>query len=336
MAYRRRQGLSRSSTFKEEPHCPPHDVVVSTSSSVASAPSSPLGSQANRAPITHRESPLSLAGYANSPFHSLVRDRSKVLHYAPYNQMIALRIYYFGLFSACCAIGFGEGNEGGSDVDKRPQNTQETSKVDKRKTETNHEDFWMQNQLQENRTQSSQPQTIHEHQLKASRDVAIATAAKAKLLLREIKTVKADLAFAKQRSSQLEEENKILREAREKGDHPADDDMIRLQLETLLAEKARLANENSVYVRENSCLREIIKYHKLSMQDIVYVDEGIEEVAEVNPKISRTLSVSPPLPSSPQTKTPLRKKESPPIPKSLDVPTKKNPPIKSSTNHAST
>lgn len=56
--------------------------------------------------------------------------------------------------------------------------------------------------------------------------MAIATAAKAKLLLREIKTVKADLAFAKQRSSQLEEENKILREAREKGDHPADDDMV--------------------------------------------------------------------------------------------------------------
>ncbi|PWA51297.1 hypothetical protein CTI12_AA459660 [Artemisia annua] len=180
------------------------------------------------------------------------------------------------------------------------------------------------NQLQENRTQYSQPQTIHEHQLKAFRDVAIATAAKAKLLLREIKTVKADLAFAKQRSSQLEEEYKFFER------------LIRLQLETLLAEKARLANENSVYVRENGCLREIIKYHKLSMQDIVYVDEGIEEVAEVNPKISRTLSVSPPLPSSPQTKTPLRKKESPPIPKSLDVPTKKNPPIKSSTNHAST
>lgn len=54
----------------------------------------------------------------------------------------------------------------------------------------------------------------------------MATAAKAKLLLRELKTVKADLAFAKQRCSQLEEENKILREAREKGDNPADDDMV--------------------------------------------------------------------------------------------------------------
>ena len=56
--------------------------------------------------------------------------------------------------------------------------------------------------------------------------VAMATAAKAKLLLRELKTVKADLAFAKERSSQLEEENRILREARDKGDNPADDDMV--------------------------------------------------------------------------------------------------------------
>ncbi|KZV29404.1 hypothetical protein F511_18522 [Dorcoceras hygrometricum] len=45
----------------------------------------------------------------------------------------------------------------------------------------------------------------------------MATAAKAKLLLRELKTVKADLAFSKERCSQLEEENRILREARDKG-----------------------------------------------------------------------------------------------------------------------
>ena len=56
--------------------------------------------------------------------------------------------------------------------------------------------------------------------------VAMATAAKAKLLLRELKTVKADLAFAKERCAQLEEENKILRENRDKGDHRADDDLV--------------------------------------------------------------------------------------------------------------
>ncbi|KAJ0650984.1 hypothetical protein HanOQP8_Chr15g0556171 [Helianthus annuus] len=59
-----------------------------------------------------------------------------------------------------------------------------------------------------------------------AQNVANATAAKAKLLLRELKTVKADLAFAKERSSQLEEENKMLREALEKGDRPTDDDMV--------------------------------------------------------------------------------------------------------------
>lgn len=51
-------------------------------------------------------------------------------------------------------------------------------------------------------------------------------AAKAKLLLRELKTVKADLAFAKERCAQLEEENRILRESREKGDNPEDDDLV--------------------------------------------------------------------------------------------------------------
>lgn len=58
--------------------------------------------------------------------------------------------------------------------------------------------------------------------------VAMATAAKAKLLLRELKTVKADLTFAKQRCTQLEEENKILRESREKGQNPADDDLVNI------------------------------------------------------------------------------------------------------------
>jgi cell shape-determining protein MreC len=56
--------------------------------------------------------------------------------------------------------------------------------------------------------------------------VANAMAAKAKLLLRELKTVKADLAFAKERCAQLEDENKILRESHDKGDNPEDDDLV--------------------------------------------------------------------------------------------------------------
>ncbi|XP_076940131.1 uncharacterized protein LOC143609189 [Bidens hawaiensis] len=132
----------------------------------------------------------------------------------------------------------------------------------------------------------TQPQTETdiEIQLKASRDVSMAMAAKAKLLLRELKTVKADLAFAKERCAQLEEENKSLREKSVgDGDNPEDDDLIRLQLESLLAEKARLAQENSVYARENRFLREIVEYHQLTMQDVVYIDENNEEVSQVYP-----------------------------------------------------
>ncbi|GLU11943.1 hypothetical protein SLE2022_286610 [Rubroshorea leprosula] len=131
--------------------------------------------------------------------------------------------------------------------------------------------------------QVPQMQTDQEIQLKASRDVAMAMAAKAKLLLRELKTVKADLAFAKERCAQLEEENRILRENSERGENSEDDDLIRLQLETLLAEKARLAHDNSVYARENRFLREVVEYHQLTMQDVVYLDEKTEEVTEVHP-----------------------------------------------------
>lgn len=139
--------------------------------------------------------------------------------------------------------------------------------------------------VQEKNSMKPQPQreSDHELQLKASRDVAMAMAAKAKLLLRELKTVKADLAFAKERCAQLEEENKILRENHERGETPENDDLIRLQLETLLAEKARLAHENSVYARENRFLREVVEYHQLTMQDVIYLDEGAEEVTEVYP-----------------------------------------------------
>lgn len=120
-------------------------------------------------------------------------------------------------------------------------------------------------------------------QLQASRNVAMAMAAKTKLLLRELKTVKADLAFAKERCAQLEEENRILRESLEKGDNPEDDELIRLQLETLLTEKARLAQENTFYARENRFLREIVEYHQLTMQDVVYLNERKEEITEVYP-----------------------------------------------------
>ncbi|KAH9310378.1 hypothetical protein KI387_025413 [Taxus chinensis] len=141
--------------------------------------------------------------------------------------------------------------------------------------------------LQRQSKKAPDVETNYETQLKASRDVASAMAAKVKLLLRELKTLKADLAFAKERCAQLEEESKVLRESLEKGDRPDEDDLIRLQLETLLAEKSRLAQENANYARENRFLREIVEYHQLTMQDVVYLDENIEEVTEVGLDPSR-------------------------------------------------
>ncbi|XP_076918145.1 uncharacterized protein LOC143578443 [Bidens hawaiensis] len=126
--------------------------------------------------------------------------------------------------------------------------------------------------------QLAQPQKNPETLLQTSRDVAIATAAKVKQLMRELKTVKSELAFAEERCCQLEEENKLLLGPHEKGEHPADDDLIRDQLETLLAEKGRLAHDNSVYALENRHLREIVDFHQLTMQDLIYYDEGVIEV----------------------------------------------------------
>ena len=82
-----------------------------------------------------------------------------------------------------------------------------------------------------------------------------------------------------------------------------------------MAEKARLAHENSVYARENRFLREIVEYHQLTMQDVVYLDEGSEEVTEVYP-FTKMLSVSPPSPTSPSdtTLSSLLEKEIYPVP----------------------
>ncbi|XP_071741145.1 uncharacterized protein [Rutidosis leptorrhynchoides] len=165
------------------------------------------------------------------------------------------------------------------------------------KTKSASSDVENAKQLQQTHTQTQaqhQTQTDVAIQLKASRDVSMAMAAKAKVLLRELKTVKADLAFAKERCAQLEDENRVLREGGGKGGNPEDDDddddddLIRLQLESLLAEKARLAQENSVYSRENRFLREIVEYHQLTMQDVVYFNEISEEVSQ-NPLFIKNL-----------------------------------------------
>ncbi|BBN03973.1 hypothetical protein Mp_3g01030 [Marchantia polymorpha subsp. ruderalis] len=119
------------------------------------------------------------------------------------------------------------------------------------------------------------PQSQTEAQLKASRDVAMAMASKAKLLLRELKVTKADMSFLKDRCEQLEEENRSLREGASQGD-----DLVRAQLETLLAEKQRLAQENANYARENQFLHEVVEYHQLTLQDVALLDESLTGAAE--------------------------------------------------------
>ncbi|XP_038882986.1 uncharacterized protein LOC120074094 [Benincasa hispida] len=370
MAYRRRQGITRASTFKEEIH---HhsDEFDHNSISSSSSSSSSLAAQAIRASGAHRDSSLSSAlGGSSSNFSAghmrsksfagehvtfksesksgfwgvLARKAKAILeeddipieeetsrfqsintstcsqepcqstdYDSKKSDNPAVRKGLDAISTSLNQLGdtFEKAFEEGRSIveTKTADIIQETRKLQIRKKGNNSEGLFpaLNNPWQQPSIQSPEPnmQTHHETQLKASRDVAMATAAKAKLLLRELKTMKADLAFAKERCAQLEEENKILRENREKGDNRADDDLIRLQLETLLAEKARLAHENSIYARENRFLREIVEYHQLTTQDVVYFDEGMEEVTEVypistSPEITKILSssVSPRSPTS--------------------------------------
>ncbi|XP_002979688.2 uncharacterized protein LOC9636139 [Selaginella moellendorffii] len=126
----------------------------------------------------------------------------------------------------------------------------------------------------------TKPNVDDQTQLKASRDVAMAMASKVKLLVRELKTVKKNLADMRDRCSQLEQENQRLRDSVEKGPRSEDDDLVRKQLETLVAEKSRLSQQNANYARENQFLHEVIEYHRLTMEDVSLLDERIEEMAE--------------------------------------------------------
>ncbi|XVF21778.1 hypothetical protein REPUB_Repub12eG0119400 [Reevesia pubescens] len=55
------------------------------------------------------------------------------------------------------------------------------------------------------------------------------------------------------------------------GDPTEEDDLVRLQLETLLAEKSRLANENANLVRENQCLHQLVEYHQMTSHDLCII-----------------------------------------------------------------
>ncbi|KAJ9543306.1 hypothetical protein OSB04_023013 [Centaurea solstitialis] len=112
--------------------------------------------------------------------------------------------------------------------------------------------------------------------LNRAKNIAVSMAKKAGFLAREVKSMKSDLCFMQERCSILEEENRRLRDGFVKGVPPEEDDLVRLQLEALLAEKSRLANDNANLTRENQCLRQLVEYHQLtSRQDDE--DEVLEE-----------------------------------------------------------
>ncbi|MCO5570307.1 hypothetical protein L7F22_024025 [Adiantum nelumboides] len=117
---------------------------------------------------------------------------------------------------------------------------------------------------------------------KISQELAMAMTTKAKLLLRELKGVKQDLIFTKDRCSQLEEENKCLRESIDKGDRHEEDDLVRLQLEALLTEKARLAQENATFAREVQFLHEVVQYQQLKLRELTGPDESLTFDDELN------------------------------------------------------
>uniref|UniRef100_A0A1J3FH58 Uncharacterized protein n=1 Tax=Noccaea caerulescens TaxID=107243 RepID=A0A1J3FH58_NOCCA len=329
MAYRRRQGIGKFATFKDETdHLPPESITaVKDRSSPARSFTSP--SPFRESPAFDQPRSKDFTAYETEPrgLWGVIAQKAKsVLGDDKSNDSSSLTASQSRLSdegfkkmdnpklrrgldkftSSLNQIGdsFEKAFEEGRTLveNKTADIIQETRKLQTRRRGTGgKEENQNQNQNQSYGVSSSlkkSPEqsnhTEHETQLKASRDVAMATAAKAKLLLRELKTVKADLAFAKERCAQLEEENKHLRENhREKGSNPADEDLIRLQLESLLAEKARLAHENSVYARENRFLREIVEYHQLTMQDLVYIDQGSQEVTQVYPFVPTLMTCSP-------------------------------------------
>ncbi|CAK8559952.1 unnamed protein product [Lathyrus sativus] len=302
MAYRRRQVVTRSSTFKEEINVNGNELLddhnqndgsmsaPSFFSSIHNSLATPsfnnsLAAQAIKASAARRDPSLSFA----PPLHHENHNRSKSCD----SDGDPSKSGFWGVLALKAKDIFDDDDPSPKlphhDIQKLRSHSFNTTTIPATQNIAKIGESNLKQQFNQT-LGTTNSQSIPETQLKASRDVAMATAAKAKLLLRELKTVKADLAFAKARCSQLEEENKLLRdkEGREKGQNRADDDLIRLQLETLLAEKARLASENEVNSRENRFLREIVEYHQLTVQDVVQFDEDMEHDSELYGSIDTT------------------------------------------------
>ncbi|EEF41707.1 uncharacterized protein LOC8272044 [Ricinus communis] len=121
---------------------------------------------------------------------------------------------------------------------------------------------------QESDSQKETEESPKDNKLKKAKNLAVSMATKAASLARELKSLRSDLCFVQERCSLLEEENRRLRDGFSKGIRPEEDDLMRLQMEALLAEKSRLANENANLIRENQCLHQLVEYHQLTSHDL--------------------------------------------------------------------
>ncbi|CAN1233266.1 hypothetical protein LINPERPRIM_LOCUS3844 [Linum perenne] len=106
------------------------------------------------------------------------------------------------------------------------------------------------------------------NKLKKAKNLAVSMAKKAASMARELKSMKSDMCFVQERCALLEEENSRLRDGFSSGIRPEEDDLMRMQMEALLAEKSRLAMENANLKRENQCLHQLVEYHQLTSQDL--------------------------------------------------------------------
>ncbi|KAH6826052.1 hypothetical protein C2S53_001489 [Perilla frutescens var. hirtella] len=124
-------------------------------------------------------------------------------------------------------------------------------------------------QGEENSQEAKRKGSNEMKKIKKAKNLAIAMATRAASMARELKSIRSDMAFMQERCGLLEEENRKLRDGlAEEGTRPDDDELVRLQLEALLAEKSRLANENANLTRENQCLHQLVEYHQLTSQDL--------------------------------------------------------------------
>ncbi|TKY62451.1 hypothetical protein E2542_SST12307 [Spatholobus suberectus] len=133
------------------------------------------------------------------------------------------------------------------------------------KRKLDHNDFSEVNAVD---SQNENGKKVMDRNIKKAKNLAVSMATRAASLARELKSIKSDLCFMLERCGLLEEENRRLRDGFAKGVRPEEDDLVRLQLEALLAEKSRLANENANLVRENQCLHQLVEYHQLASQDL--------------------------------------------------------------------